>query len=155
MSNSSQRFSDAVGVANTNTPSLLEEPRFAPILVFPGEYGTILHVQPHHRCSFTVVNVCCTDTSPKKGGGGERIIQYDELSIGREIGRGGFGVVYQGTWRLTDVAIKKLLLEHLTDEARKEFEAEAQTMKELRHPNIVQFLGYCICLLYTSPSPRD
>eukprot|EP01042_Synura_sphagnicola_P036372 gene36372-biopygen3618 len=84
----------------------------------------------------------------KKGSKGERMIHYDELSIGEELGQGAFGVVYQGTWRLTDVAIKKLLLEHLTDDARKEFEAEAQTMKKLRHPNIVQFLGYCI-----SPRP--
>jgi len=56
------------------------------------------------------VNVCCTDPSPKRGGGGQRMIQYDELSIGRELGRGGFGVVYQGTWRMTDVAVKELLL---------------------------------------------
>jgi len=76
------------------------------------------------------------------------MIQYDELSIGRELGRGGFGVVYQGTWRMTDVAVKELLLGQLTDDACKEFEAEAQKMKELRHPNIVQFLGYCI-----SPRP--
>jgi len=56
------------------------------------------------------VIVLHSDPSPKKGGGGERMIQYDELSIGRELGRGGFGVVYQGTWRMTDVAVKELLL---------------------------------------------
>eukprot|EP01042_Synura_sphagnicola_P002961 gene2961-biopygen3200 len=88
------------------------------------------------------------DTSPKKGGGGERMIQYNELTIGRELGRGGFGVVYQGTWRMTDVAVKELLLGQLTEDALQEFEDEAQTMKELRHPNILQFLGYCI-----SPRP--
>ena len=76
------------------------------------------------------------------------MIQYDELRIGNEIGRGSLGVVYQGTWRMTDVAVKELLLGQLTDDARQEFEAEAQTMKKLRHPNIVQFLGYCI-----SPRP--
>ena len=67
------------------------------------------------------------------------MIGYDELSIGRVLGRGGFGVVYQGTWRMTDVAVKKLLLGHLTDDARKEFEAEAQIMRKLRHPNIVLY----------------
>eukprot|EP01042_Synura_sphagnicola_P036421 gene36421-biopygen4909 len=72
------------------------------------------------------------------------MIQYDELSIGRELGGGSFGVVYQGTWRMTDVAVKKLLLGQLTNDARKEYETEAQIMKKLRHPNIVQFLGYCI-----------
>jgi len=49
---------------------------------------------------------------------------------------------------MTDVAVNELLLGQLTDDALQEFEAEAQTMKELRHPNIVQFLGYCI-----SPRP--
>jgi len=31
---------------------LLEEPCLAPILVFPGEYGTFLALPPHHRCSY-------------------------------------------------------------------------------------------------------
>ena len=34
---------------------LVEEPCLAPILVFPGEYGTILVVQPHHQCSFIII----------------------------------------------------------------------------------------------------
>jgi len=98
--------------------------------------------------TFYRVNVCCIDPSPEKNSGGERMIGYDELSIGRVLGRGGFGEVYQGTWRMTDVAVKVLLLGQLTNDARKEFETEAQTNIELRHPNIVQFLGYCI-----SPRP--
>lgn len=42
-------------------------------------------------------------------------IQYDELEMATEnwdqnrvLGRGGFGVVYKGNWRNTDVAIKRL-----------------------------------------------
>ena len=88
---------------------------------------------------FYRANVCCIDPSPEKNSGGERMIGYDELSIGRVLGRGGFGEVYQGTWRMTDVAVKVLLLGQLTNDARKEFEAEAQIMRKLRHPNIVLY----------------
>jgi len=72
------------------------------------------------------------------------MIQYEDLRIsGKELGRGGFGVVYKGSWRMTDVAVKELLLTQLTDATLHEFEAEANTMKALRHPNIVAFYGYC------------
>jgi len=101
-------------------------------------YGLIYHIDKNF-----------TDSSRRRDSGeGEKMIQYAELSIGRELGRGGFVVVYLGTWRMTDIAVEEHLLGQLTHDVRKEFEAEVQTMKELRHPNIIQFLSYCI-----SPRP--
>lgn len=46
-----------------------------------------------------------------------------------------------GTYRGQEVAVKKLLCQYLTDEMKIEFEREITMMKDLRHPNIVQFVG--------------
>ncbi len=78
----------------------------------------------------------------------EGLIKYSDLKLGKKLGQGGFGVVYQGIWRMTDVAIKELIPERLTPESSEEFEVEAQTMKNLRHPNIVQFYGFCVSPKY-------
>jgi len=59
----------------------------------------------------------------------------------QEIGRGFFGVVYQGRWRAGVVAIKQLANE-LNSAQMKDFKAEAELMASLRpHTNVIQFLG--------------
>lgn len=75
-------------------------------------------------------------------------IDYKELSLGKKLGQGGFGVVYQGTYRHSDVAVKQLLEQNISKEAASEFAAEAVVMAKLRHENIVQFLGYCVSPQY-------
>lgn len=76
-------------------------------------------------------------------------INYKDLQLGKELGRGSYGVVYQGTWRKhASVAIKQLLSDDISDEARREFEAESQIMARLRSPHIVQFYGYCVSPKY-------
>ena len=75
-------------------------------------------------------------------------IDHKELIKGKELWRGGFGVVYQGTYRHSDVAIKQLLMTHISKAAAQEFESEAKAMAQLRSPNIVQFYGYCLSPYY-------
>lgn len=75
------------------------------------------------------------------------VITYSELKFDKELGRGGFGVVHQGTWRSTQVAIKQLLSSTFSKETVEEFNREGTIMAGLRNPNIVQFYGYC-------PSPH-
>ena len=65
------------------------------------------------------------------------------------MGHGGFGVVYRGVYRDTLVAVKKMLLSHPDDptqafdhEVRRRFVQEGKFLCELKHPRVVQFLGY-------------
>ena len=65
--------------------------------------------------------------------------------IGRVLGRGGMGAVYEGTHETdaSTVAIK-VLTDSLDEDAedRLRFEAEIETLKRLHHPNIVRLSGF-------------
>ncbi|CAM0870783.1 unnamed protein product [Alopecurus aequalis] len=65
----------------------------------------------------------------------------EDFSEKREIGRGGFGVVYKGDLKNGSVAVKRLLNSHTIDEAL--FYREATSMISVKHENIVRLLGYC------------
>jgi len=70
-------------------------------------------------------------------------IDYNELDFEQEIGRGAYGVVFNGRWRGGHVAIKQLILRGvLSQNELQDFRSEAAVMKKLRpHVNVVQFLG--------------
>lgn len=66
----------------------------------------------------------------------------DGFSNKRQIGRGGFGVVYKGI--LSDgytIAVRRLL--RFQGIEMKQFDNEVNILMELRHKNIVNLLGYC------------
>ena len=102
-------------------------------------------------------------TKPHQGGGSRideqghmrinLLIPYEELAFAKKLGQGGFGTVHEGTLQdHTQVAIKKLLLDRLTERAEEEFKNEAAIMAELRHPNLVALYGivlqpeYCMVM---------
>ncbi|TWT92820.1 serine/threonine protein kinase [Stieleria varia] len=65
--------------------------------------------------------------------------------IGEKLGRGGMGTVYAGVHEKTGERVAvKLIAEHVSDEMRfrRRFDAEVETLKRLRHPNIVRLIGY-------------
>ncbi|KAJ7857521.1 kinase-like domain-containing protein [Mycena leptocephala] len=64
-----------------------------------------------------------------------------EVEYGEEIGAGGFGTVYQGTWNRTEVAIKVLQNDAGVKPSAVSLRNEINIWSTLRHPNIVQFLG--------------
>ncbi|CAN6331711.1 unnamed protein product [Urochloa humidicola] len=65
----------------------------------------------------------------------------DNFSDDRQIGRGGFAVVYKGLLRNGTVAVKKLFQTLEVDE--KKFNQEVDSLMRVKHKNIVRFLGYC------------
>lgn len=80
---------------------------------------------------------------------------WDKANI---LGRGGFGVVFKGKWKCTDVAIKKM---HYKDGQSKEANLvqmkqslnELRQLNSFRHDNILPVYGYSLngddsCLVY-------
>lgn len=72
------------------------------------------------------------------------IIQASEISFGKELGRGAFGVVSKGRWRFTDVAVK-VIQGNPSAQDMKAFQDEVALMMNLRpHKNVVQLRGLCL-----------
>ena len=75
-------------------------------------------------------------------------MQYEQLGpyrLGKKLGQGGMGSVFEGvdTESGQPAAIKVLAPALATDEGfRIRFEAEIESLKKLRHPNIVRLYGY-------------
>jgi len=75
-----------------------------------------------------------------------REIDYDSLNLKEVIGMGGFGKVYRGIWRGTEVAVKAVLTEP-GDAASATVESvrrEARLFWLLRHRNIIALRGACL-----------
>ena len=60
-----------------------------------------------------------------------------DFTIGDQLGKGGFGLVYRGTFRGRDVAIKKVRINDPTPEkAAREYDV----ILKLDHPNVLKLL---------------
>ncbi|EGZ15618.1 hypothetical protein PHYSODRAFT_260691 [Phytophthora sojae] len=69
-------------------------------------------------------------------------IDYGEVKLGRCISRGGFGLVYVGTYRGRRVAVKKIRVNRDAEASQiEQFIREITLMAMLRHPRIVEFIG--------------
>src|SRR5882672_1545607 len=71
--------------------------------------------------------------------------QLGPYRLGKKVGQGGMGAVYRG-WDVETgepAAVKVLAPQLATEEGfRGRFEAEIESLKKLRHPNIVRLFGY-------------
>uniref|UniRef100_A0A914EN46 Polynucleotide 5'-hydroxyl-kinase NOL9 n=1 Tax=Acrobeloides nanus TaxID=290746 RepID=A0A914EN46_9BILA len=88
----------------------------------------------------------------------EILAATNDFSSDKILGKGGYGTVYKGYWKLTDVAIKRLLTkkdggsEHEKERLRQSLQ-ELRTLAKFRHDNILALYGYSMdgpepCLVY-------
>jgi hypothetical protein len=89
-------------------------------------------------------------------------IAYSEFELGRQIGGGGVGIVYDGWWGDKPVALKTLFDPRVEKELKQEFMDELIVMSKLHHPNIIELFGasikppnLCICMELCSCSLFD
>jgi serine/threonine protein kinase len=71
------------------------------------------------------------------------MILNEDLKIDnkKKIGEGSFGNVYLSKWRKTKV-VSKIANNNLSEESKILIERELDILTKVKHPNIVQFLGY-------------
>eukprot|EP00741_Cyanophora_paradoxa_P020987 tig00021319_g20261.t1 len=71
-------------------------------------------------------------------------VDFNELVLEKRVGVGGFGEVFRGTYKGEEVAIKKLLSQHMTKEDMLDFRNEVEMQSKLSHINVVRFVGACL-----------
>lgn len=71
-------------------------------------------------------------------------IDPKDVLVKDELGQGTFGCVYAATWKETRVAVKKITLQGDTKSIITSFGSEASVMAQLRHPNVVMFMGVMV-----------
>ncbi|RUS18683.1 kinase-like domain-containing protein, partial [Endogone sp. FLAS-F59071] len=70
-------------------------------------------------------------------------IPFDKLELGKKLGSGGFKDCYAGTYQGEPVAIGELRITQFTELDLVEIKHEINVLKQLRHENIVRFIGVC------------
>ena len=71
-------------------------------------------------------------------------VHYSEIEFREELGSGQFGKVYKATFRGNlEVAVKQVKVAEGDEEGAKAF-SEMNTLKRLKHPNLVQHFAYIV-----------
>jgi serine/threonine protein kinase len=70
-------------------------------------------------------------------------VRFSDVVLGKKLGEGAFAVVYKAKWHGKDVAIKVFREEKFSEMNVSTFILEVAILNELRHPNIVLFMGAC------------
>lgn len=68
-------------------------------------------------------------------------INYADLKFGKKVGSGGYKDVFVGSYKGAEVAIGVISALKLTDDDLTDIDKEMSLLQELRHDNIVRFVG--------------
>ncbi|WOK94082.1 serine/threonine-protein kinase HT1-like isoform X1 [Canna indica] len=141
----------SVGSNNSRTRIL----RHTGLRLFPGANFSVGHsVLRHGRVSHAMNEDALAQTLMDPRFPTESLENYDEwtidlrkLNMGMAFAQGAFGKLYRGTYDGEDVAIK-LLEKPENDPERaqlmeQQFGQEVMMLANLKHPNIVRFIGAC------------
>ncbi|PRP72821.1 serine/threonine-protein kinase CTR1-like, partial [Planoprotostelium fungivorum] len=105
-----------------------------------------------NKNQYAMVDITQLNTATVK----KSMIDHEELKDMERIGSGAFGIVYKGKWRETQVAVKQMRAEHVTQKQLEDFLHEVSVTERRResdreqvsilqglkaHPNIVTFIG--------------
>ncbi|AHA46230.1 serine/threonine protein kinase [Insectomime virus] len=89
------------------------------------------------------------------------VLNFKDISIGKQIGLGSFGVCFEGSWRGVNVCVKRVVDQNMNEDAKLRFREEASLLAKFdEHKNIVTFVGACyqkpnICLVTVLETPGD
>ncbi|KAF3792077.1 putative cysteine-rich receptor-like protein kinase 39 [Nymphaea thermarum] len=81
------------------------------------------------------------DTGPREFTYTELAAATDDFSD--ELGKGGFGIVYKGTFKDTNTVVAVKRFSQGSKQGKKEYEAEVTVISRLRHRNLVKLIGWC------------
>lgn len=71
------------------------------------------------------------------------VLPFDSFTVGKSLGKGSFGEVFQCNWNDTTIALKLLTLRKLNQKLRKEIETQFKIYSSPVSQNVVQMLGIC------------
>eukprot|EP01103_Thecamoeba_quadrilineata_P012733 TRINITY_DN3359_c0_g1_i2.p1 TRINITY_DN3359_c0_g1~~TRINITY_DN3359_c0_g1_i2.p1 ORF type:complete len:689 (-),score=135.19 TRINITY_DN3359_c0_g1_i2:1-2067(-) len=118
------------------------------------ENGANLRIKNHQgqipldMCSNPVVRKLLEDYDPRSKSW-KSMIDISEVEVNfkaKTIGEGQFGKCYKGYLHGTPVAVKVLKVSTMSDYVIQSFHHEVGVAADIRHPNVVLFLGASVCL---------